>query len=101
MAAKRINFNYDSLGRCTYLDRYASTDQSEFVASSRYSHDNLNRPLKELAEFARPHFKGREAEALANLTAVDGSVFAVLPRMACRCSTRRDTNQSTEWLAAS
>lgn len=43
----------------------------------------LVRPiLKELADLARPHFHGREAEALANLTAVDGSVFAALPRMA-------------------
>lgn len=43
----------------------------------------LVRPiLKELADLARPHFKGREAAALANLTAVDGSVFAALPRMA-------------------
>jgi hypothetical protein len=43
----------------------------------------LVRPiLKELAELARPHFHGREAEALANLTAVDGTVFAALPRMA-------------------
>jgi hypothetical protein len=43
----------------------------------------LVRPiLKELAELARPHFRGREAEALANLTAVDGSIFAALPRMA-------------------
>ena len=43
----------------------------------------LVRPiLKELAELARPHFQEREAEALANLTAVDGSVFAALPRMA-------------------
>lgn len=42
----------------------------------------LVRPiLKELDELARPHLKGREAEALANLTAVDGSVFAALPRM--------------------
>jgi hypothetical protein len=43
----------------------------------------LVRPIfKELAAIARPHLKGREAEALANLTAVDGSVFAALPRMA-------------------
>lgn len=43
----------------------------------------LVRPIfKELAALARPHLKGREAEALANLTAVDGSVFAALPRMA-------------------
>lgn len=43
----------------------------------------LVRPIfKELAALARPHLKGREAEALANLTAVDGSVFSALPRMA-------------------
>jgi Transposase DDE domain len=43
----------------------------------------LVRPiLKELADLARPHFHGREAEALKNLTAVDGTVFAALPRMA-------------------
>jgi hypothetical protein len=43
----------------------------------------LVRPIfKELAALARPHLPGREAEALANLTAVDGSVFAALPRMA-------------------
>lgn len=43
----------------------------------------LVRPIfNELAALAQPHLKGREAEALANLTAVDGSVFAALPRMA-------------------
>lgn len=43
----------------------------------------LVRPiLKELADLARPHFHGREAEALANLTAVDGTMFTALPRMA-------------------
>lgn len=43
----------------------------------------LVRPiLKELTALAIPHFRGREAEALANLTAVDGSVFSALPRMA-------------------
>jgi hypothetical protein len=43
----------------------------------------LVRPIfQELAALARPHLRGREAEALANLTAVDGSVFAALPRMA-------------------
>jgi len=51
--------------------------------SARVFDPALARPiLKELAELARPHFQGREAEALANLTAVDGSVFAALPRMA-------------------
>jgi hypothetical protein len=42
----------------------------------------LVRPiLRELADLARPHLRGREAEALAHLTAVDGSVFAAWPRM--------------------
>lgn len=51
--------------------------------SSRVFDAALVRPiLKELADLARPHFQGREAEALANLTAVDGSVFAAMPRMA-------------------
>jgi hypothetical protein len=51
--------------------------------SARVFDPALVRPLlKELAELARPHFRGREAEALANLIAVDGSVFAALPRMA-------------------
>lgn len=51
--------------------------------SARVFDPALVRPiLKELAGLARPHFQGREAEALANLTAVDGSVFSALPRMA-------------------
>lgn len=51
--------------------------------SARVFDPALVRPLlKELAELARPHLQGREAEALANLTAVDGSVFSALPRMA-------------------
>jgi hypothetical protein len=43
----------------------------------------LVRPiLKELANLARPLFRGREAETLKNLTAVDSSLFTALPRMA-------------------
>jgi hypothetical protein len=43
----------------------------------------LIRPiLKKLADLARPRLRGREANALANLTAVDGTIFAALPRMA-------------------
>lgn len=50
--------------------------------STRVFDSALVRPiLKELGELARPHLKGREAEALANLTAVDGSVFAAVSRM--------------------
>lgn len=51
--------------------------------SARVFDPALVRPiLKELAELARPHFHGREAETLANLTAVDGTFFSALPRMA-------------------
>jgi hypothetical protein len=51
--------------------------------SARLFDPALVRPLlKELADLARPHGRGREAEALANLTTVDGTVFAALPRMA-------------------
>lgn len=51
--------------------------------SARVFDPALVRPiLKELADLARPHFHGREAEALANLTAVDGTMFTALPRMA-------------------
>jgi Transposase DDE domain len=43
----------------------------------------LVRPIiAELAAQALPLKRGREAEALAGLTAVDGSIFAALPRMA-------------------
>jgi hypothetical protein len=43
----------------------------------------LVRPLiAELAAQALPLKQGREAEALRGLTAVDGSIFAALPRMA-------------------
>jgi hypothetical protein len=43
----------------------------------------LVRPiLKELAATARPHLPEREAQVLNQLTAVDGSVFAALPRLA-------------------
>lgn len=43
----------------------------------------LVRPiLKELASLARPLFRGREAETMKNLTAVDSSLFTALPRMA-------------------
>jgi hypothetical protein len=50
--------------------------------SARIFDSSRVRPvLKEMADLARPHLKGREAEALANLTAVDGSVFSAVSRM--------------------
>jgi hypothetical protein len=51
--------------------------------SARVFDPALVRPiLRELVDLARPHWKGREAEALANLIAVDGTIFRALPRMA-------------------
>jgi hypothetical protein len=51
-------------------------------AAARAFDPDLLRPLlAELADRAVPVVEGREAEALAGLTAVDGSVFAALPRM--------------------
>lgn len=50
--------------------------------SARVFDPSLVRPvLKEMADLARPHLKGREAEALGNLTAVDGSIFSAVSRM--------------------
>ena len=65
--------NWDSTQRKLGVPRVSLGSLSESV---RVFDPALVRPvLKELAELARPHLKGREAEALANLTAVDGSIF--------------------------
>ena len=50
-------------------------------ASSVFDAHLLRKIVQELAARALPLTKGREAEALRGLTAVDGSVFAALPRM--------------------
>jgi hypothetical protein len=51
-------------------------------AAARDFDPDLLRPLlAELADRALPVVEGREAEALAGLTAVDGSIFRALPRM--------------------
>jgi len=51
-------------------------------AAARDFDPDLLRPiLAELADRAVPVVDGKEAEALAGLTAVDGSIFAALPRM--------------------
>lgn len=71
--------NWDAMRRKLGI-RHVSL--GSFSESVRVFDPALVRPiLKELGDLARPHLKGREAEALANLTAVDGSVFAALPRM--------------------
>lgn len=71
--------NWKSVQRRLGLPRTSLGSLSESV---RVFDPALVRPiLKELGELARPHLKGREAEALANLTAVDGSVFSAVSRM--------------------
>jgi hypothetical protein len=51
-------------------------------ASGVFDAQLLEPLLRELAEQALPLSKGQEAQALRGLTAVDGSVFSALPRMA-------------------
>ena len=51
-------------------------------ASSVFDAELVRPIIAELAAQAFPLKRGREAEALQGLTAVDGSVFAALPRMA-------------------
>lgn len=71
--------NWDALRRKLGIRHLSLGSLSE---SARVFDPALVRPiLKELGELARPHLKGREAEALTHLTAVDGSVFSALPRM--------------------
>jgi hypothetical protein len=80
MRALQNASNWEKVRKRLGIPRVSLGSLSE---SARVFDPALVRPiLKELAELARPHFQGREAEALANLTAVDGSVFAALPRMA-------------------
>jgi hypothetical protein len=51
-------------------------------AARVFDAERLRPILRELAARAVPLAVGREAEALEGLTAVDGSIFAALPRMA-------------------
>jgi Transposase DDE domain len=51
-------------------------------AARVFDAERLRPILQELAGRAAPLTTGREAEALRGLTAVDGSIFAALPRMA-------------------
>lgn len=72
--------NWKTTQRKLGIPRVSLGSLSESV---RVFDPGLVRPiLQELAGLARPHLRGREAEALAHLTAVDGSVFTALPRMA-------------------
>jgi Transposase DDE domain len=66
---KKLGIEYASLGSLSEAARVFDAD--------------LLRPVvQELAAQAVPLTAGREAEALKGLTAVDGSIFAALPRMA-------------------
>jgi hypothetical protein len=51
-------------------------------AARVFDADSLRPVVQELCARAVPLTSGREAEALKGLTAVDGSIFAALPRMA-------------------
>jgi DDE family transposase len=62
------------------IERAALGSLSE--AARVFDAERLRPIVQELAEKALPLSKGREAEALQGLTAVDGSIFAALPRMA-------------------
>jgi DDE family transposase len=62
------------------IERAALGSLSE--AARVFDAEHLRPIVQELAEKALPLSKGREAEALQGLTAVDGSIFAALPRMA-------------------
>jgi hypothetical protein len=66
---KKLGIEYSSLGSLSEAARVFDAD--------------LLRPIiQELAAQAVPLSTGREAEALKGLTAVDGSIFQALPRMA-------------------
>jgi hypothetical protein len=62
------------------IERAALGSLSE--AARVFDAQRLRPIVRELAEKALPLSKGRQAEALQGLTAVDGSIFAALPRMA-------------------
>jgi hypothetical protein len=62
------------------IDRTSLGSLSE--AARVFDADQLRPIVRELAAQAVPLSAGREAEALRGLTAVDGSFFAALPRMA-------------------
>src|SRR6185312_14797317 len=59
------------------------TSLGSLSEAARLFDAELLRPIvRELAAQAVPLARGREAEVLKGLTAVDGSIFAALPRMA-------------------
>lgn len=72
--------NWDQVRRKLGIRRTSLGSLSE--AAGVFQAKYLRAVVQELACRAMPLAQGREAEALAGLTAVDGSIFAALPRMA-------------------
>lgn len=72
--------DWDKTRRKLGIERTALGSLSE--AARVFDAEMLRPIIQELAAEALPLTNGREAEALEGLTAVDGSMFAALPRMA-------------------
>lgn len=72
--------NWEKVRKKVGIPRVSLGSLSE---STQVFDPELVRPIfRELLPLARPHFQGRERLALSNLTAVDGSVFTALGRIA-------------------
>lgn len=72
--------HWEQVGRKLGIRRTSLGSLSE--AAGVFQAKYLRAVVQELACQALPLTQGREAEALEGLTAVDGSIFAALPRMA-------------------
>ena len=72
--------NWEQVRRKLGIRRTSLGSLSE--AAGVFQANYLRAVVQELACQAMPLAQGREAEALQGLTAVDGSIFAALPRMA-------------------
>jgi hypothetical protein len=80
LRALRQATGWERTRRALGIERTSLGSLSE--AARIFDAEALRPILRELAARAAPLASGREAEALGGLTAVDGSIFAALPRMA-------------------
>jgi hypothetical protein len=80
MRAVQEATNWEKTRRKLGIERTSLGSLSE--AARVFDADALGPIVAELVARALPLSQGREAEALRGLTAVDGSIFAALPRMA-------------------
>jgi hypothetical protein len=80
MRALQEATNWEKTRRKLGIERTSLGSLSE--AARVFDADALGPIVAELVARALPLSQGREAEALRGLTAVDGSIFAALPRMA-------------------